>query len=132
MEVGLLQATTRAGCGMNQHLHVFAEWCATGIEAVGIAIITLAALQAVAVGMIRRIRSDDPMRLAQDIRQSLGRGILLGLEFLVAADIITTVAVELTLESVSVLGLIVLIRTFLSFALEVELDGRWPWQSDGK
>jgi uncharacterized membrane protein len=61
-------------------------------------------------------------------RQDLGRGILLGLEFLVAADIIRTVAVAPTLESVLVLGLIVLIRTFLSMALEVELDGRWPWQ----
>lgn len=61
-------------------------------------------------------------------RQDLGRGILLGLEFLVAADIIRTVAVEPTLESVVVLGLIVLIRTFLSMALEVELEGRWPWQ----
>ena len=62
-------------------------------------------------------------------RQDLGRGILLGLEFLVAADIIRTVAVVPTLEGVLVLGLIVLIRTFLSMALQVELEGRWPWQS---
>ena len=61
-------------------------------------------------------------------RQDLGRGILLGLEFLVAADIIRTVAVTPTLEGVLVLGLIVLIRTFLSMALQVELEGRWPWQ----
>lgn len=60
--------------------------------------------------------------------QDLGQGILLGLEFLVAADIIRTVAVKPTLESVLVLGLIVLIRTFLSMALQVELEGRWPWQ----
>src|SRR5690606_35250427 len=62
-------------------------------------------------------------------RQDLGRGILLGLEFLVAADIIRTVAVTPTLNGVLVLGLIVLIRTFLSMALQVELEGRWPWQS---
>jgi uncharacterized membrane protein len=62
-------------------------------------------------------------------RQDLGRGILLGLEFLVAADIIRTVAVTPTLEGVLVLRLIVLIRTFLSIALQVELEGRWPWQS---
>lgn len=62
-------------------------------------------------------------------RQDLGRGILLGLEFLVAADIIRTVAVVPTLEGVLALGLIVLIRTFLSMALQVELEGRWPWQS---
>lgn len=61
-------------------------------------------------------------------RQDLGKGILLGLEFLVAADIIRTVAVRPTLQGVLVLGLIVLIRTFLSMALQVELDGRWPWQ----
>lgn len=62
------------------------------------------------------------------LRQDLGRGILLGLEFLVAADIIRTVAVTPTLESVAVLGLIVLIRTFLSMSLEVEIEGRWPWE----
>lgn len=61
-------------------------------------------------------------------RRRMGRAILLGLEFLVAADIIRTVAIEPTLESLAVLGLIVLIRTFLSFTLEVELDGRWPWR----
>jgi uncharacterized membrane protein len=61
-------------------------------------------------------------------RQQLGRSILLGLELLVAADIIRTVAVTPTLTSVGVLGLIVLIRTFLSFSLEVEVTGRWPWQ----
>lgn len=62
------------------------------------------------------------------LRQDVGRGILLGLEFMVAGDIIRTVAVEPTLDSVTVLGAIVLIRTFLSISLEVELDGRWPWQ----
>ena len=62
------------------------------------------------------------------LRQDLGRGILLGLELLVAADIIRTVAVDPTLENVAVLGLIVLIRTFLSMALQVELEGHWPWQ----
>lgn len=61
-------------------------------------------------------------------RQDLGRGILLGLEFLVAADIVRTVAVTPTLAGVLVLGLIVLIRTFLSTSIEVELEGRWPWR----
>ncbi len=64
----------------------------------------------------------------RSFRQDLGRGILLGLEFLVAADIIRTVAVTPTLEGVLVLGIIVLIRTFLSATLQVELEGRWPWQ----
>jgi uncharacterized membrane protein len=62
------------------------------------------------------------------VRTVFGRSILLGLEFLVAADIIRTVAVEPSLENVGVLGLIVLIRTFLSFSLEVEIDGSWPWR----
>ena len=64
----------------------------------------------------------------RQFRQDLGRGILLGLEFLVAADIIRTVAVAPTIEGVLILGLIVLIRTFLSIGLQVEIEGRWPWQ----
>lgn len=62
----------------------------------------------------------------------MGRSILLGLEFLVAADIINTVAVDPTLESLVVLGGIVLIRTFLSFALEVEIEGRLPWRRNSR
>jgi uncharacterized membrane protein len=61
-------------------------------------------------------------------RQDLGRAILLGLELLVAADIVRTVAFTPTMDSVLVLALIVLIRTFLSWSLALELDGRWPWQ----
>lgn len=66
------------------------------------------------------------------LRRDLGRSILLGLEFLVAGDIISTITIEPTINSVAVLGLIVLIRTFLSFSLEVEINGRWPWQSRGQ
>jgi len=61
-------------------------------------------------------------------RQNLGRAILLGLELLVAGDIIKTVAVAPTLQNMAVLGAIVIIRTFLSFSLELEINGRWPWQ----
>jgi len=64
-------------------------------------------------------------------RQNLGRSILLGLELLVAGDIVRTVAVAPTLETVLVLALIVLMRTFLSMSLEVELKGRWPWNCGG-
>jgi uncharacterized membrane protein len=63
-------------------------------------------------------------------RRNLGRGILLGLEFLVIADIIGTVAVEPSFRNLGVLGVIVLIRTFLSFSLEVEIEGRLPWRGD--
>lgn len=61
-------------------------------------------------------------------RSGIGRSILLGLELLVAADIINTVAIEPSLQSLAVLAGIVAIRTFLSVSLEVEIEGRWPWQ----
>jgi uncharacterized membrane protein len=64
----------------------------------------------------------------EQYRSDLGRGILLGLELLVGADIIATITAPLTLESVSLLGGIVLIRTFLSFSLETEIEGCWPWR----
>ncbi len=66
----------------------------------------------------------------KEYRRTLSRGILLGLEFLVAADIVRSVAVRPTLGGVAVLGAIVLIRTFLSFTLEVEMNGRWPWRGN--
>ena len=63
----------------------------------------------------------------QEYRANLGRGILLGLELLVGADIISTITAPLTVESVGLLGWIVVIRTFLSFSLETEIEGCWPW-----
>ena len=62
-----------------------------------------------------------------DLRKNLGRVILLGLEVLIIADIIRTIVVEQSVESVAVLGIIVVIRVVLSFSLEVEIDGMWPW-----
>jgi len=97
-------------------------------ELAGIVVIILGTLVAVAMfakGLTGGPRED----LVPAFRKTLGRSILTGLELLVAADIIRTVAVEPTMESVLVLGLIVLIRTFLSFSLEVEIDGKWPWQA---
>jgi len=64
----------------------------------------------------------------EEMRATFGRSVLLGLEVLVAADIIRTVAVDPTIDNLLVLGLLVVIRTFLSWSLEVEIDGRWPWQ----
>jgi uncharacterized membrane protein len=64
----------------------------------------------------------------RDLRVNLGRVILLGLEILIVGDIVRTIIVETSVESVLVLGLIVVIRTVLSFALEVEISGSWPWQ----
>ncbi len=109
----------------------FAQTVAKGFEFAGIAVIvigTMIAFVRVAAMALREGISAREGDLVPAFRKTLGRSILTGLELLVAADIIRTVAVEPTLQSVLVLGLIVLIRTFLSFSLEVEIDGRWPWQ----
>ena len=70
----------------------------------------------------------EPVSCYASYKEGLGRSLLLGLEILVAADIIRTVALEQTLESIISLGLLVFIRTFLSWALVVEIEGKWPWQ----
>lgn len=99
------------------------------VEFVGTAIIVLGAFGALAIFLFRLVtRAAPTARLVTAFRSNLGRSILLGLEFLVAADIINTVAIEPTVTSLLVLAGIVLIRTFLSFSLEVEIEGRWPWQ----
>ena len=104
------------------------HWLTRGVEAVGIAIILVGAAIAL-FGFLRQIaRRTGKDAAVEAFRSNLGRAILLGLEFLVAADIINTVAIEPNLDSLAVLGGIVLIRTFLSFSLEVEIEGRWPWQ----
>ncbi|WP_222183739.1 DUF1622 domain-containing protein [Geminicoccus harenae] len=109
-------------------LEAWLHGTARGIEVVGVAIIVLGGLVATFHYLWQLLRTGRSAAVYHAYRASLGRAILLGLEFLVAADIIGTVAVEPTLESLSVLAGIVLIRTFLSFALEVEIQGRWPWQ----
>ncbi|HEX8450391.1 MAG TPA: DUF1622 domain-containing protein, partial [Allosphingosinicella sp.] len=82
--------------------------------------------------LIRDLRSGDGVRAYERYRANLGRGILLGLEILVGADIVATVTAPLTFKSVGLLGLIILIRTFLSFSLETEIEGRWPWRRSGE
>lgn len=94
------------------------------VDAAGVAVIVVGILLATAMTLRRPRSASDRYRL---YRQRLGRAILLGLELLVAADIIRTVAVTPTFESAGVLAIIVVIRTFLSFSLEVELEGHWPW-----
>jgi uncharacterized membrane protein len=97
------------------------------IEIGGIAIIVLGLLGASIAVVWQVIQGRSGSEAFSLYRSNLGRAILLGLEFLVAADIISTVAIEPTLQSLLILGGIVLIRTFLSFSLEVEIEGRWPW-----
>ena len=104
------------------------EFAALAIEILAVLIIVVAIFVSMAryslQGIMRPMMED---RYGQ-LKASLGRSLLLGLEILVAADIVRTVALEATLQSVIVLGLLVLIRTFLSWALVVEIEGRWPWQ----
>jgi uncharacterized membrane protein len=98
------------------------------IDAIGVAVIAIGTLISAAGAVARwRRNTGDVYRV---FRQQLGRSILLGLEFLVAADIIRTVAVTPDARSVAVLAGIVLIRTFLSFSLELEVTGYWPWQKN--
>jgi uncharacterized membrane protein len=103
---------------------------AKGIEIVGICIIVVGAALASAVFLREWGRGQAFLEAYRGYRERLGQAILLGLEFLVAADIIGTVAVDPTFRNVGILGAIVAIRTFLSFALEVEIQGRWPWQPE--
>ncbi|HZQ30921.1 MAG TPA: DUF1622 domain-containing protein [Mycobacterium sp.] len=95
------------------------------IDMVGVAVIVGGALVAAVLTASRRTVEGGRY---ESFRRQLGRSILLGLEFLVAADIIRTVAITPTPTSVAVLAGIVLIRTFLSFSLQLEMTGAWPWQ----
>lgn len=99
------------------------------VDAAGVVVIVVGALLAVVSAVARLTRHE--LDVYRHFRRMLGRTILLGLELLVAADIVRTVAAKPTLSSVGALGIIVLIRTFLSFSLELEITGRWPWQSSG-
>ncbi len=98
------------------------------IELTGITVIALGAFGTLFLFLYRFVTGFDRQQAVKNLRSNLGRAILLGLEFLVAADIINTVAIEPTLRSVAVLAGIVGIRTFLSFSLEMEIEGRVPWQ----
>jgi uncharacterized membrane protein len=102
------------------------ETISSGFELAGVAIIVFGAVAA-GVLYVRAVIQHAPTRY-RAFRQNLGHAILVGLEVLVAADIIRTVAIDTTFESVGVLGLLVLVRTFLSWSLEVEIHGTWPWQ----
>lgn len=97
-------------------------------EVVGASTLVIGAFIALVSFAVAIIRHRGATQAYRTLRRGLGQGILLGLEFLVAADIIRSVAVAPTLQSVIVLGIIVLIRTFLSWSLEVEITGKWPWQ----
>ena len=104
------------------------ELIGTGFEVAGIIILVIGSILAFGRYVVTIIRFQDGPAAFRGLRLYLGRSIVLGLELLVAADIIHSVAIDPTFASVGVLGLIVLVRTFLSWSLEVEINGEWPWQ----
>jgi uncharacterized membrane protein len=106
------------------------EWAALVIEILGAVVIVTGVLKvAITRGTIRYLFQLGKPGAYESYKHQLGKTLLLGLEFLVAGDVVRTVALEPTLNNVGVLGLLVLIRTFLSWSLTVEIEGRWPWQS---
>ena len=111
-------------------IDTFASGAGRIVELIGVLLLIAGALLACAASVVRMARGMAFNEAYHTLRADLGRAILLGLEFLVIADIIGTVAVEPTLHNLGVLAVIVAIRTLLSFALELEVSGRWPWQKD--
>ena len=104
------------------------QYAATGMELLAVAIIVLVILFATVSYVLRIMVRQADTTTYTDFRHRIGRALLLGLEILVAADIIRTIVLEPTLNNVVVLGLLVLIRTFLSWSLVLEIEERWPWQ----
>lgn len=111
---------------LKEHIDLIAKI----LEVIGVLIIFVGAIAALTVYLKAMLKKQK--NAFSTLRQSMGQSILLGLEVLIGADIISTVITEPTISSVGVLGLIVLIRTFLSLSLQVELEGRFPWQKKDK
>ena len=99
------------------------------IDATGVIVVVVGLLLATGTFAFAQRNPGQRQLAYRSYRQQVGKAILLGLEFLVAADIIRTVAVSPSFRGVGVLAVVVAVRTFLSFTLDVELEGRWPWQS---
>jgi len=107
------------------------EWISIFIEALAVTWIFVGVFSSTGRYFFRTIKKSHPMLLRYtEYRHSLARTLMLGLEILVAADVVRTVALEPSFENVGVLGLLVLIRIMLGWSLVVEIEGRWPWQSE--
>lgn len=109
-----------------ENIKLYIEYTARIIEVAGVLTILIGTI--LSLGKFLLSRQDGNKRSYKLLRQELGKGILLGLEILVAADIIATVVTEPTMNKVLTLGVIVIIRTFLSMSIELEIEGRFPWQ----
>ncbi|NLW32676.1 MAG: DUF1622 domain-containing protein [Fibrobacter sp.] len=110
-------------------IKIFINISASLLEILGTGTIVITALYTISLFLFYQRRKFSGKLFYRSFRHHLGHGILLGLEFLVAADIIRSVAIEPTLDGLVILAGIVLVRTFLSLTLEVEISGKWPWQS---
>jgi uncharacterized membrane protein len=110
-------------------VELVAGYASAAIDLAGVGIIAVGVVIGALAGVLHLFRGGTRAESFYVARHRIGSAILLGLEFLVAGDIIRTVAVDFTLEAIAGLAAIILIRTFLSFALEVEMMGRWPWQA---
>jgi uncharacterized membrane protein len=117
---------------LTEQIHSFVDQIAKALELAGVAIIVGGIVLATFSFVRDGTRSGDWQSAYPNYRSNIGRGILLGLELLVGADIIATITAPLTIVSVGLLGGIVLIRTLLSFSLETEIEGCWPWQRAAK
>jgi len=117
---------------LTDQAHVLVDQLAKVLELVGVAIILGGIVLATTTFIRDGSRTSDWRSAYPRYRSDIGRGILLGLELLVGADIISTITSPLTFESVGLLAAIVAIRTFLSFSLETEIEGCWPWQRAAK
>ena len=106
----------------------FFEWATKAFEVLGVSSMVVGFVFAFALSIITWTRSKSGVRAFTTLRQSLGGAILLGLELLVAADIVKTVTSKPSLTDAAILGMIVLIRTVLSFTIEIEIDGVAPWR----
>ena len=106
-----------------------ADLVSASFDCVGVAVLVIGAVLAFGMYIKALARRSDASVAYRDLRRDLGKAILVGLELLVAADIIRSVALDPTFATIGVLGLIVVVRTFLSWSLELEVNGRWPWQS---
>lgn len=111
-----------------QEIRVYIEYCARGLEMLGVVIIIIGTI--LSLGKFIFSAQGEKPRSYKILRQELGKAILLGLEILVAGDIVATVVTEPTLDRVIILAIIVLIRTFLSLSIQVEIQGKLPWRKE--
>jgi uncharacterized membrane protein len=115
---------------MVEALNHVIEWTALGIEVLAVAVIVAGVIKvAITRGTVRYVFQLGKPGAYESYKHELGRPLLLGLDLLVAGDVVKTVALELTLNNVAALGLLVVVRTFLSWCLTVEMEGRLPWKA---